>query len=45
VGPAAEPATEIPFSPARVILQDLTGVPAVDLSTMRRPCGLGAIRP
>src|SRR6478672_989590 len=32
----AEPATEIPFSPARVILQDLTGVPAVvDLATMR----------
>ncbi|HEV8220218.1 MAG TPA: aconitate hydratase AcnA [Streptosporangiaceae bacterium] len=34
--PTAEPATEIPFSPARVILQDLTGVPAVvDLATMR----------
>jgi aconitate hydratase len=34
--PAAEPATEIQFSPARVILQDLTGVPAVvDLATMR----------
>ncbi|HEY1321061.1 MAG TPA: aconitase family protein, partial [Streptosporangiaceae bacterium] len=34
--PAAEPATEIAFSPARVILQDLTGVPAVvDLATMR----------
>jgi aconitate hydratase len=34
--PAAEPATEIPFSPARVIMQDLTGVPAVvDLATMR----------
>ncbi len=33
---AAEPATEIQFSPARVILQDLTGVPAVvDLATMR----------
>src|SRR5215469_16188684 len=27
--PAAEPATEIQFTPARVILQDLTGVPAV----------------
>ncbi len=34
--PKAEPATEIAFSPARVILQDLTGVPAVvDLATMR----------
>ena len=34
--PAAEPATEIQFSPARVLLQDLTGVPAVvDLATMR----------
>jgi aconitate hydratase len=34
--PAAEPATEIQFSPARVIMQDLTGVPAVvDLATMR----------
>ncbi len=34
--PAAEPATEIQFTPARVILQDLTGVPAVvDLATMR----------
>jgi aconitate hydratase len=33
---AAEPATEIQFSPARVLLQDLTGVPAVvDLATMR----------
>ena len=34
--PRAEPDTEIPFTPARVILQDLTGVPAVvDLATMR----------
>ncbi len=34
--PAAAPDTEIQFSPARVILQDLTGVPAVvDLATMR----------
>jgi aconitate hydratase len=34
--PRAEPATEIAFSPARVIMQDLTGVPAVvDLATMR----------
>jgi aconitate hydratase len=32
----AEPDTEIQFTPARVILQDLTGVPAVvDLATMR----------
>src|SRR5215470_4542067 len=35
--PAAEPATEIQFSPARAILQDLTGVPAVvDLAAMRQ---------
>src|SRR5580693_6017049 len=34
--PAAQPDTEIQFSPARVIMQDLTGVPAVvDLATMR----------
>src|SRR5499427_2337762 len=34
--PTAEPRTEIQFSPARVIMQDLTGVPAVvDLATMR----------
>ncbi|MGH9096375.1 MAG: aconitate hydratase AcnA, partial [Acidimicrobiales bacterium] len=34
--PAAGPSTEIQFTPARVILQDLTGVPAVvDLATMR----------
>jgi aconitate hydratase len=34
--PAAEPDTEIQFTPARVIMQDLTGVPAVvDLATMR----------
>ncbi|HEX9066732.1 MAG TPA: aconitate hydratase AcnA [Streptosporangiaceae bacterium] len=33
---AAEPDTEIQFSPARVIMQDLTGVPAVvDLASMR----------
>src|ERR1039457_2034029 len=32
----AEPDTEIQFSPARVIMQDLTGVPAVvDLASMR----------
>src|ERR1700684_2253284 len=34
--PKAEPATEIQFSPARVLMQDLTGVPAVvDLAAMR----------
>ena len=34
--PKAEPATEIPFLPARVILQDFTGVPSiVDLAAMR----------
>jgi aconitate hydratase len=33
---AAQPATEIQFSPARVLMQDLTGVPAVvDLAAMR----------
>ena len=34
--PAAEPDTEIQFSPSRVVMQDFTGVPAVvDLATMR----------
>lgn len=34
--PVARPSTEIAFTPARVILQDFTGVPAVvDLATMR----------
>ena len=34
--PDAEPSTEIQFSPARVVMQDFTGVPAVvDLATMR----------
>jgi aconitate hydratase len=34
--PKADPDTEIAFTPARVILQDLTGVPAVvDLAAMR----------
>src|SRR5580692_10539626 len=34
--PSQEPDTEIQFTPARVILQDLTGVPAVvDLAAMR----------
>src|SRR5580704_5431024 len=33
---AAEPSTEISFTPARVIMQDFTGVPAVvDLAAMR----------
>jgi aconitate hydratase len=34
--PSAEPSTEIQFTPARVIMQDFTGVPCVvDLATMR----------
>ena len=34
--PAAEPSTEIQFTPARVVMQDFTGVPCVvDLATMR----------
>ena len=34
--PAAQPATEIQFTPARVVMQDFTGVPCiVDLATMR----------
>lgn len=34
--PTAEPDTEVQFSPARVIMQDFTGVPCiVDLATMR----------
>jgi aconitate hydratase len=33
---AAEPSTEIPYQPARVLMQDFTGVPAVvDLAAMR----------
>ncbi|MBK5118158.1 MAG: aconitate hydratase, partial [Thermoleophilia bacterium] len=33
---AAEPSQEIPFQPARVLMQDFTGVPAVvDLAAMR----------
>ncbi|MGH9731237.1 MAG: aconitase family protein, partial [Candidatus Acidiferrales bacterium] len=35
--PAAEPSKEISFMPARVLLQDFTGVPAiVDLAAMRQ---------
>src|SRR6478752_6415662 len=34
--PSAEPSDEIPFQPARVLMQDFTGVPAVvDLAAMR----------
>jgi aconitate hydratase len=34
--PDAQPSTEIQFTPARVVMQDFTGVPAVvDLATMR----------
>ena len=34
--PDAEPSTEIQFTPARVVMQDFTGVPVVvDLATMR----------
>ena len=34
--PSVEPDTEIQFTPARVIMQDFTGVPCiVDLATMR----------
>ena len=34
--PKAEPAREIAFTPARVLMQDFTGVPAVvDLAAMR----------
>jgi aconitate hydratase len=37
---AAEPSAEIPFQPARVLMQDFTGVPAVvDLAAMRDAMG------
>jgi aconitate hydratase len=41
--PTAEPDTEIQFTPARVVMQDFTGVPCiVDLATMREAVvGLG----
>ena len=44
--PKAAPSTEISFTPARVILQDFTGVPAVvDLAAMRDAVvKLGAIK-
>ncbi len=39
--PQAEPDTEIQFTPARVIMQDFTGVPCiVDLATMREAVGV-----
>jgi aconitate hydratase len=38
--PQAQPSTEIAFTPARVLLQDFTGVPAiVDLAAMRDAVG------
>ena len=41
--PARASEREIPFMPARVILQDFTGVPAVvDLAAMRDALGFGA---
>ena len=38
--PKVEPDTEIQFTPARVVMQDFTGVPCiVDLATMREEIG------
>jgi aconitate hydratase len=38
--PSADPSVEIQFTPARVIMQDFTGVPCiVDLATMREAIG------
>ncbi len=38
--PEADPDTEIQFTPARVVMQDFTGVPCiVDLATMREAVG------
>ncbi|PPF64487.1 aconitate hydratase [Clavibacter michiganensis] len=38
--PTSEPDTEIQFTPARVVMQDFTGVPCiVDLATMREAVG------
>ncbi|BBY42804.1 aconitate hydratase AcnA [Mycolicibacterium celeriflavum] len=38
--PEAEPSVEIQFTPARVVMQDFTGVPCiVDLATMREAIG------
>ena len=44
--PDAEPSTEIQFTPARVIMQDFTGVPCVvDLATMREAMASSAATP
>ncbi len=44
--PAAQPSQEIAFTPARVLMQDLTGVPAVvDLAAMRDAMALRAATP
>ena len=41
--PASEPDTEIQFTPARVIMQDFTGVPCiVDLATDRKSTRLNS---
>ena len=38
-GSSAKPQVEVPFKPARVVLQDFTGVPAiVDLAALREAC-------
>jgi len=38
-GSLAKPKVEVPFKPARVVLQDFTGVPAiVDLAALREAC-------
>ena len=43
--PSAEPSIEIQFTPARVIMQDFTGVPAVvDLAAMRAASARHALR-
>ena len=44
--PSAEPDLEIQFTPARVLMQDFTGVPCVvDLATMREADGRARRRP
>ncbi len=44
--PSAEPSIEIQFTPARVIMQDFTGVPCiVDLATMREAVTAARRRP
>ncbi|MBO0851423.1 MAG: aconitate hydratase, partial [Pseudonocardia sp.] len=51
---SAEPTTDIPFTPARVLMQDFTGVPCiVDLAAMREamvalggdPAAISPVRP